>query len=80
MPIETAKLLGGVATNKEVAPSKRAFDTGILLLSYAVMRFSDAQRLGASKRPRIRPAVPFSSERRRNIMALIGLGRGHVWE
>ena len=46
MPIETAKLFGGVSTNKEVTPPKRAFAAGILLLSYAIQRISDVQRLG----------------------------------
>ena len=45
MAIETAKLLEGVATNKAVAPSKRPFGAGILLMSYASLRFSEVQRL-----------------------------------
>ena len=45
IPIETVKLLDGVATNKEVTPSKRDFAAGILLMSYASLRFADVQRL-----------------------------------
>ena len=45
MAIETIKLLEGVAANPEVTPFKRQFAAGILLMSYASLRFSDAQRL-----------------------------------
>ena len=45
IPLEMAKLLDCVATNKEVAPHKRAFDDRILLMSYASIRLSDFQRL-----------------------------------
>ena len=45
MAIETIRLLEGVATNAEVTPCKRQFAAGILLMSYASLRFSDAQRL-----------------------------------
>ena len=45
MTIETAKLLEGVAANKEGAPCKRAFASGVLLMSYDSLRISDVQRL-----------------------------------
>ena len=45
MAVSTIKLLEGIAINKEVTPFKRQFAAGILLMSYASLRFSDAQRL-----------------------------------
>ena len=45
MPIETVKLLENMPTNEEVAPFKRAFAAGILLMSYAIVRFSGVPRL-----------------------------------
>ena len=45
MSIETVRLLGGVANNKEVAPPKREYAVGIFPMPCASLRFSDAQRL-----------------------------------
>ena len=45
MAIETVELIDGIATNRDVAPSKRAYAAGILRMSYTSLRFSDAQRL-----------------------------------
>ena len=45
MAIETAKLLEGVSANPDVAPFKRQFAAGILLMSYDSIRFFVAQRL-----------------------------------
>lgn len=45
MAVSTIKLLEGIAVNKEVAPFKRQFAAGILLMSFASLRFSDAHRL-----------------------------------
>ena len=45
MEIETVELIDGVAANREVAPSKRAFAAGILIMSYTRLLFSDARRL-----------------------------------
>ena len=45
MRLETIKKLEELATNVEISPFKRAFATGILLMTYATLRFSDVQRL-----------------------------------
>ena len=45
MALSTIKLLECIAINKEVAPFKRQFPAGILLMSFASLRFPDAQRL-----------------------------------
>ena len=45
MALETAKLIEGIATNPEVAPFKRAFAAGLLLMTYASLRFSGSQSL-----------------------------------
>ena len=45
MSIEAVKLLECVDANREAAPFKRQCADGILLMSYASLRFSDARRL-----------------------------------
>ena len=45
MALETVRLIEGIAANPEVAPSKRAFAAGVLLMTYASLRFSDSQSL-----------------------------------
>ena len=45
MALETVKLIEGISTNPEVAPFKRAFAEGVLLMTYASLRFSDSQSL-----------------------------------
>ena len=43
--IETIRKLEGAAANVEILISKRAFAAGILLVTYASLRFADTQRL-----------------------------------
>ena len=43
--LDTVKKLEELALNVEVAPSKRAFSTGVLLMTFARLRFSGVQRL-----------------------------------
>ena len=43
--LDTVKKLEQMALNVEISPIKRAFDSGILLVTYASMRFSGVQRL-----------------------------------
>ena len=45
MKLDTVKKLEELAVNVEVAPFKRAFAAGILLMTYTSLRFSDVQRL-----------------------------------
>ena len=45
MKLDTVKKIELMALNVEVAPSKRAFAAGILLMTYTSLRFSDVQRL-----------------------------------
>ena len=39
------KMLGALSINVEITPIKRSFPSGILLMTYKSLRFSDAQRL-----------------------------------
>ena len=45
MKLDTVKKLEEIALNVEVSPFKRAFDAGIILMTYTSLRFSDVQRL-----------------------------------
>ena len=45
MNLSTVRMIEELATNPLVAPYKRAFAAGILLMTFASLRFSDAQRL-----------------------------------
>ena len=45
MSLSTLRALGETATNILATPYKRAFDAGILLMTYASLRFSDVQRI-----------------------------------
>ena len=45
MSLTTLRAIDEIATNTEVTPYKRAFAAGILLVTYASLRFSDVQRL-----------------------------------
>ena len=45
MKLDTIKKLESMALNVEVAPFRRAFAYGILLMTYTSLRFSDVQRL-----------------------------------
>ena len=45
IPLSTVKLIEQVALNVEVASRKLAYASAILLMSYASLRFSDAQRI-----------------------------------
>ena len=45
MALETAKVIGQISTSAEVCVRKRAFVAGILLATYASLRFADVQRL-----------------------------------
>ena len=45
MKLDTVKKLEELAANVEVDPFKRAFASGILLMTYTSLRFSDVQRL-----------------------------------
>ena len=45
MALETARLIDGIAAKPEPAPFKRAFAAGVLLMTYATLRFSGAQSL-----------------------------------
>ena len=45
MALETVKLIDQIAVSPEVTPFKRAFAAGVLLMTYASLRFSDVQRL-----------------------------------
>ena len=44
MDLETLKKIERLATNVEANGNKRAFAAGILLMTYAILRFSDVQR------------------------------------
>ena len=75
MPLETAKLPEGVATNKEAAPLN-----GLLVMEYFLCRtpscVSRAPRGSKhSKSTRIRYAAPFPGARQRNRTAMIGRWR-----
>ena len=43
--LDAIKKLASMALNVEIDPFKRAFASGILLMTYARLRFSDVQRL-----------------------------------
>ena len=45
MRLTTIRALGGTAINKFVAPYKRAVADGVILTTYASLRFSDVQRI-----------------------------------
>ena len=45
MSLSTLRSMGETSTNILVTPYKRAFDAGILLMTYASLRFSDVQRI-----------------------------------
>ena len=45
MKLDTVEKLEEIALNVEVAPFKRAFSAGVLLMTFASLRFSDVQRL-----------------------------------
>ena len=45
MKLDTIKKLELLALNVEISPPKRAFASGILLMTYTSLRFSDVQRL-----------------------------------
>ena len=45
MKLDAVKKLEPLAVNAEISPFKRAFASGILLMTYARLRFSDAQGL-----------------------------------
>ena len=45
MILTTLRALGETALNKPVAPYRRSFAAGILLATYASLRFSDVQRI-----------------------------------
>ena len=47
MDINTVKEIEHIALNPEVCSYKRAFASGILLVTYAIPRFDDAQRLAS---------------------------------
>ena len=45
MSLATLRAIEEIATNKSATPYKRAFAAGILLMTYASLRFSDVQRI-----------------------------------
>ena len=45
MKLDTVKKIEILALNVEIAPSRRAFDAGILLMTYESLRMSHVRRL-----------------------------------
>ena len=77
--LDAIKKLESMALNVEIAPFKRAFASGTLLVNYTSLRLSDVQRL---RIPEVcedsAHGTPIRSKRR-DIMAFRGLVRSDAW-
>ena len=60
MALETVRLIEGVSTNPDLAPFKRAFAAGVLLMTYASLRFFGLSELTRFRGGRgLRPRHPY---------------------
>ena len=79
MKLDTIKQIGSMALNVEITPFKSAFASGILLMTYASLRFSDVQRLRILEVDEDSAHGTLHQSKLRNRTGFRGHGRAQVW-
>ena len=76
--LETVRKLEETATNVDGVSNRRAFAAGILLITYARLRFADVQKIRSFMVND--ESAHCCLQKQRNIMASTGRGRAPEWE